>query len=152
VFGSNTVGDVVGWFDDATGKTHGFVRIMPGKHVVLRVFDMPKGRGISPNGINNLGEIVGSFTDDNNVLHGFLRSDDGTFTVIDIPGAINTSAWGINDDDAIVGRFSDADKKTHGFMLTHRRARRDCIRRSGTHEPGGACRRARVAVRPPGEI
>jgi uncharacterized membrane protein len=79
---------------------------------------------VSPNGLNNLEEIVGSFTDQHNAVHGFLRSDDGTITVIDVPGALNTSAWGINDDGTIVGRFSDPSRKTHGFILTHRRTAR----------------------------
>ena len=41
-------------------------------------------------------------------LHGYLL-DDGEFTTIDAPGAINTNASDINDRGEIVGFFLDAN-------------------------------------------
>jgi probable HAF family extracellular repeat protein len=66
-------------------------------------------------GINNMGQIVGSFLDTNNIRHGFLWQA-GTFTQIDVPGAISTEAQGINNSSQIVGAFVDASGLSHGFL------------------------------------
>jgi probable HAF family extracellular repeat protein len=66
-------------------------------------------------GINDMGQIVGSFLDTNNVRHGFLWQA-GTFTQIDVPGAISTEARGINNSSQIVGVFVDASGLSHGFL------------------------------------
>jgi probable HAF family extracellular repeat protein len=63
-------------------------------------------------GINDSGQIVGYFGDAAG-LHGFLYSG-GSFTTIDVPGAVQTIANGINDSGQIVGSFSDA--AGHGFL------------------------------------
>ena len=54
-------------------------------------------------GINDAGQIVGPFIDSTGV-HGFLDTG-GSFTQIDVPGAISTQAFGINDAGQIVGVF-----------------------------------------------
>ena len=41
-------------------------------------------------------------------LHGFLRDTSGTFTTIDIPGAIVTALTGINDRGQMIGGYVDA--------------------------------------------
>jgi uncharacterized membrane protein len=45
--------------------------------------------------------------------HGYLYSD-GTFTQIDVPGAIATGASGINDAGQIVGGFGTS--RAHGYL------------------------------------
>jgi probable HAF family extracellular repeat protein len=54
--------------------------------------------------INDPGQIVGFFEDSSFLLHGFLRDKDGTFSIIDIPGAVLTEPHAINDPGDIVGR------------------------------------------------
>jgi probable HAF family extracellular repeat protein len=49
--------------------------------------------------------------------HGFLDTG-GSFTTIDVPGAVFTNAYGINDSGQIVGRFGDATGNFHGFLDT----------------------------------
>jgi len=41
----------------------------------------------------------------------------GTFTTIDVPGAVRTVAIGINASGHIVGRYFSADGAVHGFLL-----------------------------------
>ena len=47
--------------------------------------------------------------------HGFLVSG-GTFTQIDVPGAIGTEVRGINDAGQIVGTFYNSTGPRHGFL------------------------------------
>jgi probable HAF family extracellular repeat protein len=74
-------------------------------------------------GINNMGQIVGSFLDTNNIRHGFLWQA-GTFTQIDVPGAISTEANGINNSSQIVGAFvvpeapPETGRITRGYVTT----------------------------------
>jgi uncharacterized membrane protein len=49
-------------------------------------------------------------------IHGFLL-DKGSYTTLDVPGAIWTGASGINDSGQIVGSYEDAGG-THGFLAT----------------------------------
>jgi hypothetical protein len=71
----NDVGEIAGWYWDANGLNHGFVRSPEGK---FTSFDAPgagtgAGQGTLPAGINDMGEIAGSYLDADNVYHGFLR-------------------------------------------------------------------------------
>jgi hypothetical protein len=66
-------------------------------------------------GVNNAGQIVGVFLD-NRGAHGFLKIG-GSFTTIDMPGALATAAKDINDKRQIVGTFVDS-RGTHGFLAT----------------------------------
>jgi len=55
--------------------------------------------------INNAGQIVGTFHIAGEInRHGFLRTATGTFTTIDVPGAIHTTLTGINDAGEIVAK------------------------------------------------
>jgi uncharacterized membrane protein len=42
----------------------------------------------------------------------------GTFTTIDVPGAISTNALGINPRGDIVGGYGDTSINFHGFLLS----------------------------------
>jgi uncharacterized membrane protein len=68
----------------------------------------------SPTGINASGQIVGGYRDAAG-WHGFLL-DQGSYTTLDVPGAIRTFATGINASGQIVGSYDDA-AGTHGFLL-----------------------------------
>jgi molybdopterin/thiamine biosynthesis adenylyltransferase len=59
----------------------------------------------------------------NNVAHGFQRLPDGTFTMIDAPGAgtgvgQGTCAAGNNSAGAVAGWYVDANNVAHGFLRT----------------------------------
>jgi probable HAF family extracellular repeat protein len=68
-------------------------------------------------GINASGQIVGYYLDVFNVVHGFLL-DNGSYTMLDVPGSTGTWAYGINDSGQIVGYYYDASEGQHGFLAT----------------------------------
>src|SRR5260370_1305396 len=81
--------------------------------------DVPGGFGSTlAHGINPQGDIVGGYSDSHNVSHGFLLSQ-GTFTPIDVPGAVDTNALGINQQGDIVGTVLRIGSGfPHGFLLS----------------------------------
>lgn len=74
-------------------------------------FDAPgagtgQGQGTSPTAINANGVIIGYYADSNNDQHAFLRAADGTFTNIDVPGALATDPIAISSGGLVVGIYS----------------------------------------------
>jgi len=43
---------------------------------------------------------------------------NGSYTPIDVPGAVQTVPYGINDAGDIVGYYTDARDVEHGFLAT----------------------------------
>uniref|UniRef100_Q01WT5 IPT/TIG domain-containing protein n=1 Tax=Solibacter usitatus (strain Ellin6076) TaxID=234267 RepID=Q01WT5_SOLUE len=82
----------------------------------LFTFDAPGSNATAVSAMNNAGEMVGSYHDAAGD-HAFLRHTDGSFSPIDLPGAVagRTSAIGINNAGQIVGAFTDSSG-THGFL------------------------------------
>ena len=72
----------------------------------------PEGFGIGAEDISKRGQIVGYWVDIGYATHSFLL-EDGVFTSIDFPGAMQTCARGINDRGQIVGDWDEM----HGFLL-----------------------------------
>lgn len=118
-------------------------RILPISIVCLAVFEIaaaqttfkyasitfPGASATSANGINNSGEIVGAFTTTANctptfypvancTTHGFTDVN-GTFSQIDVTGAMNTVVNGVNDLGDLVGTYMSSDGNVHGFLLSH---------------------------------
>jgi probable HAF family extracellular repeat protein len=65
----NASGEIVGYFTDASQRTHGFVRTATG---ALAAIDVPHAILTQAFGLNDNGAIVGRFQDANNLTHGFL--------------------------------------------------------------------------------
>src|SRR5947209_7886207 len=72
-YGINNAGQIVGEFEDATGRFHGF-RETAG---VFTLIDVPGASDTFASGINDAGQIVGAFEDATG-RHGFLDTA-GTF-------------------------------------------------------------------------
>ena len=110
--GINNLGQIVGWYTDATGG-HGF---LDSGGAFTRI-DVPFAGATSTtiHGINRSGAMVGTYTDATGT-HGFLDSE-GAFTRIDVPfaGATSTTIHGINRFGTIIGTYTDATG-THGFL------------------------------------
>ena len=71
-----------------------------------------------PLGINNAGQIVGAYSDRSGT-HGFLLDVNGSYTTLDVPGAIATDPFGINDVGQIVGNYwYPVPEANHGFLAT----------------------------------
>jgi hypothetical protein len=75
----NDLGVVAGYYWDANGFSHGFLRSPDGK---FTTFDVPGvgGFGTTPLAMNLEGAVVGFYTDSNFSFRAFLRSPDGNFT------------------------------------------------------------------------
>jgi probable HAF family extracellular repeat protein len=122
--GINDAGQIVGHFDNATGR-HGFF-YNGGNFTTLDVSD-PSARAGSTtaSGINASGQIVGDYIDSGGTRHGFLYSG-GTYTTLNDPFAINgdssstngTFALGINNLGQIVGYYYGSGSTQHGFIYS----------------------------------
>src|ERR1700730_2389599 len=98
-YGINPQGDIVGYYSDSSGNTHGFL-LSRGKFTTIDVPGAGAPLYTEPYGINPQGDIVGYYSDSSGV-HGFLLSKGllrkGRFTTFDVPGGEgNTFAQGIN--------------------------------------------------------
>jgi probable HAF family extracellular repeat protein len=118
----NLFGAVTGYYADANGALHGFVRTPLG---TITTFDGPGATcpGSSfctdPVGINLQGAIAGSYCDAV-TCHGFLRAPSGAITAFDPPESVFTdfNTGGINLAGAITGTYYDANFLGHGFLRT----------------------------------
>jgi hypothetical protein len=118
----NPAGDVTGWYQDAGGIYHGFVRNHNGTIIAGYNFD-PLGTsaqytqayGINPGGLITGVYLIPASTGDGN-YHGFLRAANGTFTYFDPPGSVFTTPVAINPAGEITGNFKGSDNVTHGFV------------------------------------
>jgi probable HAF family extracellular repeat protein len=120
--GINALGDIVGWYTDTAGGTHGF--LLSGGH--FRSIDFPGAQSTQAWGIGPTGDIVGSYLrpgESGSVPnHGFLMTRRGGFFKVDYPGHQNTVATRILPDGTVIGCYHDTDTMMtmHGFMLSRR--------------------------------
>src|SRR4029077_4905234 len=80
--GINPAGVITGFYSDASGNVHGFLRAPDG---TITTFDVPGSFFTQPFGINPSGTITGNYCDAV-TCHGFIRAPDGTFTTFDPAG------------------------------------------------------------------
>lgn len=120
----NDLGAITGFFTDANGFNHGFLRSFDGKFTVFDVSGVG-GYGSFPIAINLEGAIVGYYTDSNFLFHAFLRSPNGVFKTFVGPGACDTGtpagcygneATNINLSGTSVGNFMDDGFVGHGLI------------------------------------
>ena len=119
------LGEITGFYFDANFVGHGFLRATDG---TITSFDAPgadrtpgSGNGTFGVGLTPNGGIEGVFVDANGVLHGFARSNQGTFSTFDAPGAGTGAGQGTlpesnNTLGAITGNFIDGNFANHGFL------------------------------------
>jgi hypothetical protein len=72
-------------------------------------------RGTFATGINKWNTVVGYYIDSNKLSHGFKRFSNGSFIVLDYPGASETHPAAINNNGVIVGSYYDGNG-AHGFI------------------------------------
>ncbi|HTS34346.1 MAG TPA: hypothetical protein VMH04_01675 [Candidatus Solibacter sp.] len=130
----NSADTIAGDFDDSTCVKHGYMREPDGTFTTFEApgaGDIPGTcgwlgflQGTDPGNINAAGVIEGLMMDTNNVFHAFLRDPDGTFTIVDAPGA-GTGAYqgtlaaaetGLNSASAMTGPYIDANNAWHGYV------------------------------------
>jgi hypothetical protein len=131
----DTAGDITGFYTDAKGTFHGFVRVSNG--TITAPIDAPgAGTGASgkvlfmgtlPRGFDAAGDIAGTFADANGVNHGFVytaASATPAFTTFDAPGVgttgffPGTGALNINAGGDSSGLYTDTNGVRHGFFRT----------------------------------
>ena len=111
----NDNGELAGYFIDANGAGHGFIRDSGG---TLTTIDAPgagtaAGLGTVVEDINASGETAGYFVDSQGVEHSFFREASGTMTTFDPAGA--SGAQSIGDDATVAGAYVDAGG-LHGYL------------------------------------
>jgi probable HAF family extracellular repeat protein len=116
--GINAQGEIVGFYTDTAGRTHGFVQ--SGGH--FRSIDMPGAQSTQARGIGPAGDIVGSYLlpgESGSVPnHGFLMTRRGGFHKVDYPGHVNTIAQRILPDGTILGCYHDGDTGMSMFGMS----------------------------------
>jgi probable HAF family extracellular repeat protein len=109
--GINNAGQIVGSYNDSTGRRHGFLDTSG----VFTTLDFPGSTFTAPTGINNLGQIVGFYSG------GVFLYANGTFSNLpiaasDFPFPFNWPGQvAINDSGQIVGTTAD----DHGFLYAN---------------------------------
>jgi len=114
--GINAGGTIVGFYRDAAGLTHGFVR----EQGAVRTIDYRDAAGTlavftDARGIGPGGEIVGGYRMAGEPavnIHGYLLKTDGTFIKVDFPAHTNTIPQRILPDGTILGCRHDHDLMT----------------------------------------
>ncbi len=111
--GVNDLNIAVGFYNDASGNSHGYTYdIKTGKFSAN--IDDPSGVSTVTAAINNKGDIAGFYTDAGGVIHGFL-DNHGVFRTVTAPGASETELLGFNDQGIAVG-FDMVNGVTHGII------------------------------------
>ncbi len=137
--GINDAGAITGFYVDASGGSHGFLRSPEGAFTKFDVTGSIIGT-TTPIALNLEGSIVGFFANENGVVRPFLRSPDGRFATwsfpdgCDIqPGCFGSAAFSIN----LFGTASGGYEDNSGNFVDHgvlRRADRELT----TYEVPGA--------------
>jgi uncharacterized membrane protein len=113
IFGLNNQGQMVGYFEDATG-IHGFL-LDQGTFTTIEVPEAasPSSATIVFD-INDAGQLAGGYE---LTGYGYLRDRRGNFSTISHPDAVQeTIALGINNRGDIVGAYFDATGTVRGFL------------------------------------
>jgi len=122
VQGINESGDIAGFYNDAAGRTHGFMR----SGGVFRSIDVPGAQSTQARGIGPAGDVVGSYQRPGELggipVHGFLLRSSGSLHEVDYPGHQNTIPQRILPDGTILGCYHDENTMDtmHGMLRTRR--------------------------------
>ncbi|MGB2592326.1 MAG: chitobiase/beta-hexosaminidase C-terminal domain-containing protein [Candidatus Acidiferrum sp.] len=127
----DTTGNITGFYKDANGVFHGFLRAASG--TITAPIDAPGAGTVGTSGgfafagtlavgLDSSGDIAGIYTDANSVFHGYVRAANGTITTFDVTGAGTTGLFpgtvpvNINGAGDITGLYEDANGLNHGFF------------------------------------
>ena len=118
--GINALGELVGFYTDTGGKTHGFLR----SGDQYRSIDFPTAGLTQLRGIGPTGDLVGSYQSPAESgavpIHGFLMTRRGGFFKVEYPGHQNSIAQRILADGTILGCYHDGDSMgtMHGMVAS----------------------------------
>ena len=103
-----------GYYVDAAGLTHGYLR--DGDGTLTYPIDPPDSAGTVLFGNNDSNWVVGRWADAAGVTHGLFFITPDEFVTYDYPGSVFTSLNGINQNGYICGRYVDAAGVAHGIL------------------------------------
>jgi hypothetical protein len=127
-------GEIAGYYTDAVGMNHGFVRAADG---TITTIDAPGANTFASEGtkawsINAAGTVTGYYQDVHQAAHGFVCATNGVISEFHAPGAStaegegtiasfsaagpNTYPNSINTDGVIVGRTGSQGGTSRGFV------------------------------------
>jgi uncharacterized membrane protein len=107
ITGINARAEIVGFYRDSAGHTHGFVR----RGEMSTAIDFPGTTFTNARGISESGDVVGAYRmpgEPDANQHGYRLARDGKFSKIDFPGHISTVPVRLLPDGTIVGCYHDA--------------------------------------------
>jgi hypothetical protein len=113
LIGVNDHNIAVGFYNDASGSSHGYTFDIKTGKFSADIND-PSGVSTVTAAINDKGNIAGFYTDAMGAIHGFLDTH-GVFKTVDAPGASETELLGLNDHGIAVG-FDIVNGVTHGII------------------------------------
>jgi len=102
--GINNKNQVAGYYADASGNYHGFIK----EYGTYTRVNVPKAPDTYPDGINNGGIIQGQIFDASFMAEGWVGTPSGVFTIANYPGAAATAIVGINDLGDLCGGYGPA--------------------------------------------
>lgn len=112
-FAINPMGAIAGYYIDATGAYHGFLRARDG---TVSTVDPENSVFTQIWSINPAGTVTGDYCD-TIACHGFLRTADGAITTFDIADAVlGLYPFSINPEGDVTGEYFDANFVSHGFV------------------------------------
>lgn len=116
VYGINSAGEIVGYYQDLSSITHAFLKTS-GAGGGYTTFDYPGTVGNTyPSGLNDSGKVAGSYLV-SGFAHGFLGVP-GSLVTVDKPSAVQTLVEGVNNAGQVAGRYTDGLSSNHGFFTT----------------------------------
>lgn len=114
LLGVNDSNIAVGFYTDSAGITHGYTFNIA--TLTFSGIDDPLAVGnTTAAAINNAGEIAGFYTNAAGLFNGFI-DNGGTFTTVDVAGAVDTSLLGLNNFGEAVGFEIDGAGAMHGVV------------------------------------
>ena len=123
----NQDGSIVGYYDSADGRRHGFIARLAGDDesvVALTDFnytfesiDVPGVEFLELTASSDFEDYAGNTrSPDGQKIVGFTLID-GTFTTYDFPGSQNTYFYALGNDGSAAGHYEDSDGLYHGVVL-----------------------------------
>jgi uncharacterized membrane protein len=123
VIGINNVFNTAGFYIDANGSNHGFLKVGSHFHSV----DFPDTTSVPK--VNqllglNAEQSAGFYNDSASNSHGYIASRSGVFSALIVPDATSSTATGVNEAGQVSGFYTDKAGVTHGFLLNQGKFKR----------------------------
>jgi len=124
--GMNANGFTVGYYNDSSGVSHGYLRSLKGVITVVEypgasttVAPVPCGgmaAGTVLSGTSDREDSSGHYWDADHNEHGFSRTPGGIYQRIDYPGAFQTAGGGTNTHGTVVGYYLNSGCQPSAYI------------------------------------